>query len=234
MNNPASILYDADGHPVAIALDGEIYRLQTDSKIAKGSSDLVHLDAVDTVSGKGRLKATLYTAEGEAVTFGAVPPNPSSIANAFVKNSSDEESLLVDGETTPVVYTYPAHPTYDVSVQGIKFVMAANSITFGKNYFGAIGGPLENGLLVQIRAGGNLGTIFNLKQNECFVNFSSPGGFQWVVSSKDMMSSSYVIGGGLKLGAGTTDKITVTVQDDIHSAGIYFQCFVKGNLLPTG
>jgi hypothetical protein len=64
------------------------------------------------------------------------------------------------------------------------------------------------------------------------VNFSSPGGFTWIVSSKDLLASTYVIGGGLKLYSGTGDSVKVTVRDDLDSAGVYFRCFVKGNILP--
>lgn len=226
-----NVLYDASGNPVGVVLDGSIYRIQADAKIAKGASALVHLDAIDTDSGQGRLKSTIYTPDGDPVTFGSVPPNPASIENGFVK-SGGSASLLVDGDPTPVVFTYVADSTYDISIQEIGFVMASNSITFGGGKFGS-SSSLTNGLLVEITSNGNTGTLGLLRQNEDFVHFASPGGFNWVVSSKDMMSSVYLIGGGLKLKAGTADVVRVTVQDDIDSAATYFQCFVKGNLLGT-
>lgn len=224
---------DGNGNPVGIILDGALYRFQTDSKAAKGvtSGGLVHLDALDTSAGRGRLKATLYSQEGEPIAFGSVAQNPASIRNAFVANGGGATSLLVNGSATPVVFTYNCDATYDISVQEVKFVLAANGVTFGTNYFGSVGGPLTNGLLVEIIAGGNTGTVANLKQNEDFVCFASPGGFEWVVSSKDMMSSNWLVGGGLKLIHGTSDKIQVTVRDNISAAGVYFKCFVKGNLL---
>jgi len=223
-------LMDDSGNVVGVILDGTVYRVQADAKVAKGSSDLVHLDALDTSSGKGRLKATLYSAEGEAVSFSSAPPNPASIYNGFVKNGSNE-SLLVDGSTTPIVFEYLAHASQDISIQEIKFVLASNSIKFGSGSFGAVAGPLTNGLKIEIVASGNAGTLAIIKQNECFIHFASPGGFQWVVSSKDMMSATYLIGGGLKLVGGSADKVRVTVQDDIDAAGVYLKCFVKGNLL---
>jgi hypothetical protein len=48
------------------------------------------------------------------------------------------------------------------------------------------------------------------------------------------MTSAYLIGGGVKLHAGTSDKVKITVRDNLLSptaAGLYFECFVKGNLL---
>lgn len=229
--SPASILYDQDGHPVGVVLDGTIYRMQSDSKVARGASGLVHLDAIDTDSEQGRLKATLYTPEGEVVALGAVATDAASIQNDFVRDGASSENLLVDGSGTPVEFTYDADPTYDISLQEIKFVMASNSITFGTDYFGAVSGPLTNGLLVEVTAGGSTGTVFNIKQNEGFVNFASPGGFEWIVSSKDLLASTWLVGGGLVLRAGTADEVKVTVRDDIDSAGVYFRCFVKGNLL---
>lgn len=218
---------------VGQVLDGAAYRLLTAAKIARGATDLVTLDALDTTSGQGRLKATLYTPEDEPVAFGSVPANPESIKNDFVKTGggSPSSDLLVDGSVTPVEFSYNADTTHDISIQEIKFTLASNSVTFGSGYFGAVSGPLANGLLIEITSNGQTGALANLTQNESFVNFASPGGFTWVVSSKDMLSSAYLIGGGLKLYAGTSDKVKVTVRDDIDSAGVYFRCFVKGNLL---
>jgi len=223
-------IVDSAGSQVGVVLDGSVYRLQGDSKVAKGASDLVHLQAIDTVTGEGRLKATIYTPDGDPVAFGAIS---ASIKNDFVKNGS-EESLVTNGSVTPQVYTYPADATYDISIQEIKFTLAANSITFGSNYFGAISGPLTNGVLVEAVVESGTVTLYNLLQNESFVNFASPGGFEWVVSSKDMVTANYLIGGGLKLRANTSDKIQVTVRDNLQtplSVGNYFKCFVKGNLL---
>lgn len=224
-------LVDPAGNAVGIILDGTVYRLQTEAKVAKGSpsASLVHLDALDTSSGQGRLKATLYTPTGEAVSFSAAPPSPANIRNAFVVDGTND-SLLVNG-STPVVFSYDADATYDVSVQEIKFVLVSNAVTFGSSAFGATAGPLTNGVLVEIISNGQTGTIYNLKQNESFVNFSSPGGFEWVVSSKDMMSATHNIGGGFVLHKGTGDKVRVTVRDNIKAAGVYFKCFIKGNTL---
>lgn len=228
--SPAALIIDQTGNKVGIVLDGSIYRLQSDSKIAKGDSDLVHLEVLDTESGKGRLKSTLYNPEGEAIAFGSIPSNPASIKNDFVKNGTNT-SLLVDGSVTPVEFTYLPDATYDISIQEIKFVMVSNAISFGTNYFGATSGSLSNGLLIEIRSNDSPGTIFNIVQNECFIHFASPGGFNWVVSSKDMMSSTYLVGGALKLIHGSSDYIKVTVRDDIDSCASYFRCLVKGNLL---
>jgi hypothetical protein len=222
-------IVDNAGNVIGVVLDGAVYRLQSDAKIARGASDLVHLNAIDTGTGRGRLEATLLTEAGDPVSF---PSVSSSIKNDFVKNGT-ATSLLVDGSTTPVVFSYDADPTYDIALQEIRFTIAANSITFGDDRFGSRAGPLPNGLLVEVLLESGTVVLYNLVQNESFVNFSSPGGFEWVVSSKDMMTSDYVIGGGLSLRAGTTDKVQVTVSDNLTSAGLYFRCFVRGNLSAT-
>lgn len=191
--------------------------------------DGTNIRALDTVSGVGRLKATLYTADGDPVAF---PSSSRSIKNDFAKNGT-ASSLLVNGSVTPVVFEYAADATYDVSLQEMKFTLVANSITFGSDYFGGVAGPLTNGLLVEVITGGITVVLYTLTVNEGFVNFASPGGFEWVVSSKDLMSSTYLIGGGLKLTHGAVDKVRVTVRDNISAAGVYFKCFVKGNLLAT-
>jgi hypothetical protein len=222
---------DNSGNIVGVVVDGSVYRLQTAAKIAKGntSSGLVHLEAIDTVAGEGRLKTSVYTPDGDPVAFGAIS---SSLKNEFVMYSGSN-SLLVDGSVTPVVFTYDSDATYDISIQEIKFTLVGNVISFGSNYFGSTPGPLTNGLLVQVVTVDGTITLYNLRQNESFVNFASPGGFEWVVSSKDMMTSNYLIGGGLKLRANSGDQVKVTVRDDIDSCGVYFRCFVKGNLLTS-
>jgi hypothetical protein len=222
---------DASGNAVGVILDGAVYRFATDAKISKGDSTLVHLDAIDTASGRGRLKTTLYTQDGIPVSFGSTPPNPESIKNAFIKNGTND-SLLVNGSVTPVVFSYNADATRDISIQELKFVMGANGITFGTDKFGVIN-ALTNGLLIELVSDGNTGTVAVLNINECFVHLASPGGFIWVVSSKDMMASAYTIGGSLRLKAGTNDMVKVTVRDNLSSAATYFKCCVKGNLLES-
>jgi len=219
-------LVDNAGHVVGVVLDGAIYRLQADAKIAKGASDLVHLDAIDTASGRGRLEATLLTQAGDPVSF---PSVSESIKNDFVLNAGSSD-LRVDGSITPVIFEYLADATHDLALQEIRFTIAANSITFGTDYFGSKSGPLTNGMLVEVVVESGTVVLYNLIQNESFVNFSSPGGFEWVVSSKDMMTSCSVIGGGLVLRSGSADKVRVTVRDDLSSAAVYFKCYVKGNL----
>lgn len=219
-------IVDSAGNVVGVVLDSAVYRLQTDSKIAKGASSLVHLDAIDTTTGVGRLKATLYTQVGDPVSF---PSVSESIKNTFVMNGGSP-SLLVDGSVTPVVFEYTSDPTHDIALQEIKFTMASNSVTFGTNYFGAISGPLTTGLLVEVVVASGSITLYNLTQNESFVNFASPGGFDWIPSSKDMMTAGYIMGGGLILRANTTDKVRVTVRDNLTSAAVYLRCFVKGNV----
>ena len=182
-----------------------------------------HLEDVETSA----FMATLYSPDGDPVSF---PSVSSSIKNDFVKAAGSDD-LLVDGSVTPVVFEYLADATYDISLQEIKFTLVANSINFGSGYFGSIVGGITNGLRVQVVSNGVTIDVYNLLENEGFVNFSSPGGFEWIVSAKDLLASNYVIGGGLKLHAGTGDKVAVTVRDDIDSAGVYFKCFVKGNLL---
>lgn len=70
---------------VGQVLDGAAYRLLAAAKVARGASGLVNLDAIDTTSGQGRLKATLYSPDGTAVSFGSVPPSPRQSSMSFAK-----------------------------------------------------------------------------------------------------------------------------------------------------
>lgn len=223
-------IVDSSGNVVGVVLDDTVYRIQADSKIAKGSSALVHLDAIDTTTGKGRLKSTLYSPEGEAVAFNSLPSNPASVNNAFVLDGT-EASLLVDGSSTPVVYSYDADSTYDISIQLVMFIMTANTIVFGENKFGVITG-LTNGLKVEITSNSNTGQIINMQSNECFTIFSG-NNYQKITSSKDMLTAAFIVGGSFILKAGTSDKVAVTVQDDLTTAANCLKCYVMGNLLAS-
>jgi len=192
-----------------------------------GGWDGTNVEALETVPSTGRLQTTLYSPDGDPVSF---PSVSSSIKNDFVKSGGNDD-LLVDGGVTPVVFEYLADATYDISLQEIKFTLVANSITFGSGYFGSLVGGLTNGLYVEVISNGVTIEVYNVLTNEGFVNYASPGGFEWIVSSKDLLASNYVIGGGLRLHAESGDKVVVTVRDDIDAAGVYFKCFVKGNLL---
>lgn len=224
------ILYDSAGNAVGVVLDGSVYRLQSDAKVAKGASDLVHLDVIDTVAGKGRLKATLYTAAGSAVSF---PASSADLVNDFVKNGGSDD-LLVDGDPTSVEFTYLADATDDIAVEEIHFTLVSTLLTFGAGNFGSDSGPLTNGVLVQVtHNNGTVTTLYNLVENESFVNFATPGGFQFINGTRDLISSLYAVEGALILKAGTSDKVSVTVRDDIDKAGNYFKCYVKGNSLSS-
>jgi hypothetical protein len=226
------VLYDSLGNPVGVVVDGAVYRLQTESKIARGASNLVTLDAVDTTTGQGRLKATLYSKDGDAISFPSLPGDAAGLQNDFVRDSGSSPDLLVDGDPTPIEFTYDADATYDISLQEIKLVFTASLMRFGSEYFGTKINGLTNGVLIQITSGGVTGTVINLKRNEDLLSFASPGGFEWIVSSNDLVSSDFVVGGAMKLHAGTGDNVKVTIRDDIdNNVGTYFQCYVKGNLL---
>ena len=215
-----------------VVADGAGYLLGAAAKIAKGASSLVHLDAIDTAAGRGRLKATLYSEVGEPISFGtSAAPLPSNIKNDYVRTSGGSESMLVNGSVTNVVFTYAADATYDIALQELVFIAVANAIPFGAGDFGAVSGPLTNGLLVQVTANGNTGTVWNLRRNEDFLGFSSPGGHSWVVSSKDVLTSNWTIGGNLKLVHASSDNVKVTVRDNLSSAASYLVMIAKGNLL---
>ncbi len=196
-----------------------------------GGYDGINVKPLNTVPGSGRLKATLYSLENEPIAFSSVPSDPTSICNNYVRNNGNN-SLLVNGSVIPVVFSYVAHPTYNISLQQITLLIVDNSITFGSDRFGTIVGPLPQGLLIEIISQGHTGIMANIQQNEEFIDFAGADRYNWTVSSKDVLSASVLIGGSQKLLAGTSDMVRVTVRDNLSVAGSRFTCFVKGNLLP--
>ena len=60
-----------------------------------------------------------------------------------------------------------------------------------------------------------------------FLHAASIGGFSLLIANKDVIQSSVVFGGAIRLDAGSSDKIKVSIQDDLSSGIDYFKCSIK-------
>jgi hypothetical protein len=225
--SPAAVLYDASGNAVGVVLDGALYRLQTDSKIAKKvtSGDLEHLRVLDDT---GALKSTIYTPSGDAVNFPVAPADASGINNDFVRQAGgvDSSDLRVDGSTTAVDFNFVSDPTDDELINEISFVMVANSITSGSEKFAGLL-RLTNGLQVIYYDGTDEIPLGALYQNEDFMHFASPGGYDFWALSKDQLLASQYVNGIITLEGGSSQKLIVRVADDLSSGIDYLKCQIK-------
>ena len=72
--NPGVILYDAAGNPVGTLIDGEVYRLQTETKMSAASPQL--MDSADMLRGilneLGKIRTLLEILTDETVKEGDI------------------------------------------------------------------------------------------------------------------------------------------------------------------
>lgn len=61
---PAAILYDADGHPVAVTQDGSVYKLESFSKIRKADGSVVNPSTEETLASRAS-QTTMASLEGK-------------------------------------------------------------------------------------------------------------------------------------------------------------------------
>jgi len=226
--SPASILYDASGNAVGVVQDGSIYRLQSDSKIAKKvtSGDLEHLRVLDDT---GSIKATLYNPDGSAVSFAAAPDDPTGIKCDFFRRAlaiGDNSDLRVDGSTTPVDFTFEAIADYELIINEVGFVMAARRIVAGSEKFAGLS-ALVNGVICIYYNGTAELEMDRLNVNEDFMHFASPGGYNFWPLNKDQIIAQRYLNGVIRLAADSTEKLILRIADDLASGIDYFKCRVK-------
>lgn len=196
-------------------LDGTLYRLQAEAKVA--------------IDKNGTLHHLRVLENGSLVTTGTAVPvsDPTKIRNEYVVNGGSSD-LRVNGSGTPVVFTYAADSTVDTRIISINFMLVASSIKFDGDSFGPIS-ALTNGVEVKITAESQTAIIHEFFITEHIREFASSGGFDYFVAANDAVGSLLDVGGSLTLVAGSADKIEVTIRDKLTSKKIkYFACFVKG------
>lgn len=159
--------------------------------------------------------ASINTVVGNVAATGAV--------SELLLNGSSED-MVVDGSSTPVIFSYNAEATYDVQLTSLRLVFSAAFFDFIGASFGKGGGALSNGIEVKITAnnGDFVSTMAVLKVNEDFLRL-----LEFSISqsgSTDVMAASVVFGGRILLKSGSSDKVEVTINDNLTagSRGIYY------------
>jgi hypothetical protein len=159
------------------------------------------------------------------------PVNPSLIYTQKLLNGSSS-SLLVNGSVTPVVFEVAADADIDIALNELRFVFCSSSIVFDGTKFGQ-DSALVNGILVELIVnGGDTATISTIKINENFLEFASTAGinvFTEFSGTNDLITASYSLGGSMRLRAGTSDKVKVTVRDNLTATTFkYLQSTLYG------
>jgi len=149
-----------------------------------------------------------------------VPPvtNIAALYRQFLLNGASS-NMIVDGSGTPVVFKVAAHATKDTTLFELRYVFGANSLFWGGTTFGAGGGALANGLLIETFISGIVTQLGNPTVNERFLQL--PARNDVIVSqagNRDLIAMSIDLAGGIVLAPASADEVRVTVRDDLTAA----------------
>lgn len=127
--------------------------------------------------------------------------------------------MVVNGSGTPEVFTFNADATLDIQLTGLRLVFSATSLDFDGASFGK-GSELSNGIEIDIVADDGVfaDRLAVLTLNEDFFRL-----LQFDISraaADGVMAATLPFGGRVILVGGTSDKITVTINDNLTSGAL--------------
>ena len=160
------------------------------------------------------------------VTPGTASGDPADTVLGALKLSGSDD-LIVDGSTTPQVFTFDGDPSasVDMAVEEIRFLMVTKHIDPGGAYFGPLP-ALANGLLLEIVSNGVTTQVANFKVTEDFMRIarrhSAPINRSGV---NDTLTAVYEFRDAILKG-GVSDLIRLTVRDDLTPKLLHFSCSV--------
>jgi hypothetical protein len=235
----AKVLVDGSGSFIGTSSgsDGQI-QLHVKSQLTASSVGIDHWlgSTAPTVGQKAMsasLPVTLASNQPAIQVSIGHPSHEGSVTELLTSDGTVTGSvdMVISGSGTQ--FWYPAHPTLNVVLTGIRIVFSAAFFDFGGASFGKGGGPLSNGVEMKIVAnsGSFVDTLAVLNVNEDFFRL-----LQFSISqagTTDVMAATLPFGGRVVLEAGTSDRVELVINDDLTagSRGIsYFTSTVYGVL----
>ena len=132
----------------------------------------------------------------------------------LLKTDAGASNMKVDGSAASKVFHYSSDSTVDISVRCVRFVFSASSFIWNGAGFGKNSSGITNGILVQgIVNDGSSIDFMNIKMNEDFLRL--PDGIVDSAGATVVLAVTLTFGEGTILKANTSDKIKVTIQDDL-------------------
>jgi len=166
---------------------------------------------------------------------------------AYMTDANGSSDMLVDGSVTPVEFAIRADPENEVYVKRLSLLIS--DATASLNQFGAIA-ALTNGLLFQWTATGRQIDIATIHSNFDAVRFSGgvpafgDGNNSFrannVVSTSEAflpvldMQASFGFPWGLPLAAGSVEKLSLIVRDNVSTIDALNVIATGFQLLPVG
>lgn len=186
-----------------------------DSKNASGFTKVVGKNETNV------MEVLPIQGKDRAHVFSMRHPQPGKRVIGMIANFVDgggSNVMNVDGSSVPVTFT--AGPTVASETWLVTGVVLAMNDTGTQNFsdFGAIGGGLTNGLLLQADIAGSTHSIANIKTNsELISNFESVfrGSGNSFISDANYVACRTRFSEFVELNQSTTDRYKITVRDDL-------------------
>lgn len=152
-----------------------------------------------------------------------VPRQPGQCYCDYMRNNSSN-NLLVDGSSTAKTFAFNAITDQDLLLMDLIYTLVGSNLKFGVENFGNKS-ALTNGIKLGITDYNGAHDLFAAKINEEMLLM---GSWFFQILDKDILQIHYHINGAWRLRKNTSDKITLTIQDDLDNNCLsYFTCFVK-------
>lgn len=188
---------------------------QIDTKQLRGASDGTFIGNVSDA-----LKVTQSAVSGSGISV--VPAEKLVHIPEYLENAGSRE-MDVDGDPTPVVFDFTPGAG-EIWLLNKLAIVILDPGSMDKNDFGAIPGPLTNGVLLEIKANGITHTVFNFTDNldvsHYFIGAGGGGGDDsdtgWL-DTLDQFRGCKTYGPPITLDGDQGDFIRVTVRDDIRA-----------------
>ena len=142
--------------------------------------------------------------------------------------------LNVDGSVTPSNFAIQSQTDYDIYIT--KLILVLGGLTLGHNKFGPIS-ALTNGIDLFLEETNEKTYLFEGAKTSgqliAFSGFSNPFGTgtgTWELTKWDANNDAHCITvpvsdyipGGLRIGRGTKDRLSITVNDDLTTIPVFF------------
>jgi hypothetical protein len=155
----------------------------------------------------------------------------SRILNGPLKNGN-AKNMAVDGSGTPQVFG--VSPTSEFGVELEQFCLIAettNTFAFGNKFIDSTIGTLGNGLLIEVKAGGEEFVIENCARTRDLIKIARPGGWDAITAATKFFRADIWIPPRLRLVKDSSDYVRATVRDNL-SALSYMEIYLQGVKLP--
>jgi hypothetical protein len=165
-------------------------------------------------------KITFLSVDSQGRLAVSVAPNVTSASVYFTTplSGSSGSSMLVDGSTTQISYSFSASATKTRYINKIAFIAIATDLQMNGTAFMKNNSTLTNGVKVDITASGVPAQLFNMKVSTDFLAIGNIESLNQV-DVESICVFGFEMGGNVVLQAGSTDRINVIIRDDLTTTG---------------